>query len=101
MSRCRRMEFFEALMIPTDLPKWLQAQRYARNWSQAEVAARIGVSQATILTWERGKFVPDDVQLERLYGIFGQNQLGSAPKFQTADPVDVPSVRGGGYRPSD
>lgn len=78
-------------MIPTDLPKWLQAQRYARNWSQAEVAARVGVSQATISTWERGKFVPDEVQRERLYAIFGLNQLGTGHWPQTAATVDVPA----------
>jgi transcriptional regulator with XRE-family HTH domain len=77
-------------MIPTDTPKWLQAQRNARNWSQAELAARVGVSQATISTWERGKFVPDDVQMERLYAIFGQKQLRSAHGLQTAETVDVP-----------
>ncbi|HEX3743536.1 MAG TPA: DUF262 domain-containing protein [Bryobacteraceae bacterium] len=69
------------------LPKWLQEQRNAKDWSQAEVAARVGVSQATISLWERGKSFPDDVQVERLSAIFGQNQRGSA---QTIETIDVP-----------
>jgi transcriptional regulator with XRE-family HTH domain len=57
-------------MIPNEIPTWLQRERTARNWSQAEVAARIGVSQGTISSWERGKFTPDDVQIVRLHAIF-------------------------------
>ena len=55
-----------ANMPSSDLAFWLQQQRSGRKWSQAELGARIGVSQATISTWERGKFLPDDVQLDRL-----------------------------------
>lgn len=40
-------------MMSTEIPAWLQRERAARNWSQSEVAARIGVSQGTISSWER------------------------------------------------
>lgn len=78
-------------MFPTDVARWLQEQRFAKNWSQAEVAARIGVSQATISTWERGKFVPDQVQIERLYVLFDQRLPGGARSSSVAETVEFPA----------
>ena len=57
-------------MSSPELASWLQEQRYVQKWSQAEIAARIGVSQATISAWERGKSAPDDVQVDRLRTVF-------------------------------
>jgi putative transcriptional regulator len=36
----------------------LRAEREARGWTQAELAARVGVSRKTINTIENGVFVP-------------------------------------------
>jgi len=36
----------------------LRAERDARGWTQAELAARVGVSRKTINTIENGVFVP-------------------------------------------
>jgi putative transcriptional regulator len=36
----------------------LRAARAARGWTQAELAARVGVSRKTINTIENGVFVP-------------------------------------------
>jgi transcriptional regulator with XRE-family HTH domain len=89
-------------MFPTDVARWLQEQRYARNWSQAELAARIGVSQPTISTWERGKFVPDQVQLERLYVIFEQPAPSATRGATTVEAVDVPApIEGDDSGPSE
>jgi transcriptional regulator with XRE-family HTH domain len=89
-------------MVPTDVARWLQEQRYARDWSQAELAARIGVSQPTISTWEHGKFVPDQVQMERLYVIFEQRPPSGATGAPTLEAVDVPApIEGDDSGPSE
>ena len=39
----------------------LRAQRDARDWTQADLAARVGVSRKTINTIENGIFIPSTV----------------------------------------
>jgi transcriptional regulator with XRE-family HTH domain len=82
----------------SDIATWLQRQRLSRDWSQAEVAAQIGVSQATISTWERGRFLPDDVQLDRLRAIFqtlAQPQAETKPSIPI-EGTDNPAITGWG-----
>ena len=74
--------------LPPDIAFWLQQQRTARRLSQAEVAALIGISQATISTWERGKSQPDDVQIDRLRVIFD----GLAEPQRDAPPAPIEGV---------
>lgn len=89
-------------MFPTDVARWLQDQRHARNWSQSELAARIGVSQPTISTWERGRFVPDQVQLERLCVIFELRGLSGTKGARAVETVDVPApIEGDDSGPSE
>ena len=45
----------------TELANALREAREARGWTQAELAARIGVSRKTINTVENGVFVPSTV----------------------------------------
>src|SRR5262245_18823201 len=48
---------------------------HIRNaWSQAELGEKIGVSQATISTWEIGKVIPDRDQKFRLREVLGLDQ---------------------------
>lgn len=61
-------------MASSDIASWLQHQRSSQKWSQSELAVRVGVSQGTISGWERGRSAPDDVQLERLRAIFGDEE---------------------------
>ncbi len=85
------------LMNQTDIAGWLREQRSAKNWSQSEVSALIGVSQGTISSWERGRFVPDEVQIERLRAIFlekGQPSVDAVP--QPIEGTDAPSTAGWG-----
>lgn len=49
----------------------LKERRRANALSQAELAERLKVSQATISLWEQGKAIPKDNQLEKLNGILG------------------------------
>jgi putative transcriptional regulator len=44
--------------LPERLANRLRAEREFRGWTQAELAARVGVSRKTINTIENGVFVP-------------------------------------------
>lgn len=41
-----------------DFGAWLKVERQAREWTQAEMAAVIGVSTNTVARWERGEVTP-------------------------------------------
>jgi transcriptional regulator with XRE-family HTH domain len=41
-----------------DFGAWLKVERQARGWTQAEMAAVIGVSTNTVARWERGEVTP-------------------------------------------
>ena len=45
--------------------------REAREWSQAELAHRVGTAPSTIYKWESGKVVPHVLQLRKLADVFG------------------------------
>lgn len=47
--------------MPERLANRLRAEREFRGWTQAELAARVGVSRKTINTIENGVFVPSTV----------------------------------------
>jgi len=50
----------------------LREAREARGWTQAELAARIGVSRKTINTVENGVFVPSTVIALKLARAFDE-----------------------------
>lgn len=58
-------------MAHPELDNRLKVLRAERNWTQAELAARAGVTRKTINTIERGVFVPSTVLALRLARIFG------------------------------
>ncbi len=49
----------------------IRALREAQGWTQLELANRLGVTPATVYTWERGKFDPRASQLRKLALAFG------------------------------
>lgn len=42
----------------TEFGTWLRVERQAREWTQAEMAAVVGVSTNTVARWERGEVTP-------------------------------------------
>ena len=52
--------------MPERLGNSLRAEREKRNWTQAELAARVGVSRKTVNTIENGVFVPSTVTALKL-----------------------------------
>ena len=53
-----------------DRPVALKVLRAERDWTQAELADRVGVSRKTINTIERGVFVPSTLLALRLARVF-------------------------------
>lgn len=58
-------------MAGSGLHNRLKVLRAERDWTQAELAERVGVSRKTINTVERGVFVPSTVLALRLAQVFG------------------------------
>ena len=46
-------------------------ERQKRDWSQAALAERLGVSRQTVISIERGRFDPSLPLAFRLAGVFG------------------------------
>ena len=62
-----------------DLATWLTAARKKLKLTQAELAARAGVSQAQISQWEKGKTAPNRATVAQLRGILGSSAPTAAP----------------------
>ncbi len=54
-----------------DLTNRLKVLRAERDWTQAELADRVGVSRKTINTIERGVFAPSAVLALKIARVFG------------------------------
>lgn len=50
----------------------IRQERAEYNWSQAELAERVGVSRQTIISLETGKYIPSTELALRLSGVFGK-----------------------------
>ena len=48
----------------------LRPERESRGWTQAELAARVGVSRKTINTIENGVFLPSTLTALKIAGAF-------------------------------
>ncbi|HKK71614.1 MAG TPA: helix-turn-helix transcriptional regulator [Candidatus Krumholzibacteria bacterium] len=68
-----------------ELRNRLKVLRAEHDWTQAELATRVGVSRKTINTIERGVFVPSTVLALRLARVFG---VAVEEIFALADEVD-------------
>lgn len=60
----------------------IRAARKQNALTQKELAARLGVTQATISNWEVGKAEPDETQKEKLQSIFGAEVFSEKPTAQ-------------------
>ena len=54
-----------------ELANAVRAAREAKGWTQAELAARIGVSRKTVNTVENGVFVPSTIIALKLAAALG------------------------------
>jgi putative transcriptional regulator len=51
----------------------LKSERDARGWTQADLAARVGVSRKTINTIENGVFVPSTITALKIADALGRS----------------------------
>ncbi len=73
-------------MTHPQLRNRLKVLRAERNWTQAELAARVGVSRKTINTIERGVFAPSAILALKLARAF------AVPVEEIFSLVEEPSV---------
>lgn len=76
----------------------LKDHRLSRNWTQAEAAARAGLSKAGYQNLETGYGNITLMNLVRLLSVFGfhdriSDLLPPAEKMQTLETIDAPVVR--------
>jgi transcriptional regulator with XRE-family HTH domain len=69
---------------PAPVGERIRAAREAKGWSQAELAAGLGVTVTTISRWERGTAVPQRSVLRTL-----SRALDCSPEL-SSDPVSTP-----------
>jgi putative transcriptional regulator len=51
----------------------IKVERAKKNWTQAELADKIGVSRQAVNSIETGKFVPSTVLALKMAKVFGTN----------------------------
>src|SRR5712691_10941061 len=54
-------------------PQQLKRERELRNWSQEDLAARVGTDPKTVSRWESGEGIPRPESREALCKLFGKN----------------------------
>ena len=68
--------------------KLLKRERLQHNWSQADLAEKVGASVLSIGRWERGESFPDPIYRQRLCQLFGKSPIELG--FYTDDTVPEP-----------
>ncbi|HEX6904863.1 MAG TPA: N-6 DNA methylase [Thermoanaerobaculia bacterium] len=82
-----------------NISQWIRDRRAAAGLTQAELAAKTGVTQPIVSQWERGVAEPSPIALQKLQGLFGEPD--SAPSSETREPRpgrSLPSSPGEGGR---
>jgi transcriptional regulator with XRE-family HTH domain len=69
--------------------------RIQNAWSQAEIAEKLGVTQATISNWEIGRSTPDREQKDRIREVLGLHASESTAKNGQPDAADHAEERSG------
>ena len=67
---------------------WIQAKRTERNLTPGHLAAKMGIAQAVVRSWEEGSRQPDGLQLavlERIFGVRWEN-VCHAPNAVMSNP---------------
>ncbi|MCX6936951.1 MAG: helix-turn-helix transcriptional regulator, partial [Verrucomicrobia bacterium] len=78
-------------MTDFDPASLLPALRQRQGWSQEQLAARLGVSFATVNRWEGGKSTPQRAQREAIAALAAE--LGLATDATASSPLGTPGSR--------
>jgi len=65
----------------------LKQERVERNWTQGQVAEKIGTSRVNVSRWEHGRVLPEMYFRQQLCELFGKNayELGLLPEHASAN----------------
>jgi len=65
----------------------LKQERVERNWTQGQVAEKIGTTRVNVSRWEHGRVLPDMYFRQQLCELFGKNtyELGLLPEHASAN----------------
>jgi type I restriction enzyme M protein len=80
-----------------DLALWIKTQRKQRNLTQANLAAQLGTTQASVSQWENGK-TPSLADYERLRALLAEDPA-AAPTLQAAAPKKLGRPPGSTNKP--
>lgn len=81
-------------MSDGNFPRWLKRQLDRREWTQAELARRLGTGSGVVSHWVRGQRVPDPSSVDKLADILGVDRdlvlalAGHRPADTELDPDD-------------
>jgi transcriptional regulator with XRE-family HTH domain len=53
------------------LVKSIRQLREEQDWTQLELAVKLGVTPATVYNWERGRYEPSATKLRQIARLFG------------------------------
>jgi DNA-binding transcriptional regulator YiaG len=53
--------------------EWILIKRIGKNLTSGHVAAKMGIAQSVVRSWEEGTIRPDSLQMKVLATIFGLN----------------------------
>ena len=53
---------------------WIKKCRLERKWSQTDLASQMGVATPSIGNWEKGKNLPQELNLKNLEHLFGERR---------------------------
>jgi transcriptional regulator with XRE-family HTH domain len=81
--------------LATRIGQEIRDRRKARGWKQADLAAKLAVSQAAVSRWESAQRVPDLVELAVLGSVFGASL---ADLVGAAEPPSAPLLTDAEHR---
>ncbi|SRR5579872_2159739 len=73
---------------PQRMKSKLQSEREHKGWSRRYVAEQVGVSEYTVGQWERGKYMPYPVYIQKLCELFETEAEALGLVDSTASPSD-------------
>lgn len=65
---------------PSDFSAIIRSRRLAKGWTQAELAAKLEITNVTISRWEKGKVQPSDHLWERFLAVVGDQKSSVTPQ---------------------
>ena len=75
--------------VPINFAEVVKAKRLARGWTQADLAARLGMTNVTISRWEKARVEPSPVFWEKFLEVVGDRTVNHMRLGKAVDPQAV------------